>query len=307
MKVSVIIPAYNAENFLAGTIESALAQETDFPFEVVVLDDGSSDGTRDVMDSYGDRIRSIKQSNQGVSAARNNAIRAARGEYIALLDSDDYWKPGKLQAQVDLFESRPDENIGIVDTFTEIINHKGKVIEVLDRVKRGQAFKQLLAGNAINQPSSIMFPKRVFEDVGGFDSEVDGVEDYDFCLRVSHSYAIYTLEKIYCAWVHHEENTTRNFERQHAQSLKLRRKIRRMYPDDVDEAMYRRMVARSEAYFIPWFFRGGRYGRVLSMTARMLRNNPASIRHKSMLFAGLALLGPVGKRIHKAVGRDTRG
>lgn len=307
MKVSVVIPAYNAEKFLTKTIDSVLEQQTNFPFEIVVVNDGSTDGTQDILESYGDRIRAFNQSNQGVSAARNNAIRAAQGEFIALLDSDDYWKPGKLQAQVDFFEARPDEKIGIVDTFTEIVNHKGKVIEVLKRVKRGDAFKQFLAGNAINQPSSIMFPRKVFEDVGGFDSELNGVEDYDFCLRVSHSYAIYTVEEIYCGWVHHDENATMNFAKQYAQSLKLKDKIRRMFPDEVSEANHQRMIARSQAYFIPWFFRGGQYGKVLAMTAEMLRNDPGKIRHKAMLFAGLALLGPLGKRVHKSVGRDTRG
>lgn len=308
MRVSVVIPAYNAEKYICKALDSVLMQETNFPFEVIVVNNGSEDGTQRILDSYGDRIRTIHlHPNQGVSGGRTAGIEAAGGELIAPIDSDDYWKQGKLQAQVDFYDAHPDANIGIIDTFTEIVNHKGKVIEVLSRVKKGDSFKMFLHGNVLNQLSSMMFPKKVFEDVGGFDMELSGVEDYDFCLRVAHKYAVYTVEEVYCYWVHHDQNTTLRFQAQYSQSLKLKEKIRRLYPEEVSDSEYRRLLARSQAYFIPWFFRGGRYGKVLSMTKEMLRNDPGKIRHKSVLFAVLALLGPLGKTTHKLVARDTRG
>ncbi|MFW5734137.1 MAG: glycosyltransferase family 2 protein [Oceanidesulfovibrio sp.] len=307
MRVSVVIPAYNSEKFIHRALDSVLMQETNFPFEVIVVNNGSEDGTQEALDSYGDKIRTIRlHPNQGVSGGRAAGIEAAQGELIAPIDSDDYWKQGKLQAQVDFFDAHPDANIGILDTFTEIVNHKGKVIHVLDRVKKGNSFDMFLHGNALNQLSSMMFPKKVYEDIGGFDMELSGVEDYDFCLRVAQQYEVYTLEKVYCCWVHHDQNTTLRFQAQYAQSLKLKAKIRRLFPEDVSEDEYRRLLARSQAYFIPWFFRGGRYGKVLAMTAEMLRNDPKKIGHKSMLFAGLAMLGPLGTALHKTVGRDTR-
>lgn len=306
MKVSVVIPAYNAEKFVNQAVETVLAQETNFPFEVIVVDDGSTDNTAEVVrQKFGDRVRVISQDNRGVSGARNTGIEAAKGELIAMLDSDDYWLPGKLQAQVDFFDSHPDSNIGLMDTFTEIVNNQGKIIEVLDRVKHGESFKELLGHNIMNQPSSMMFPKKVFEAVGGFDRELEGVEDYEFSLRVARKYEIHTIEAVYCGWVHHSENVTLNFERQHAQSLKLRKKLYERYPE-VDEKEYKRLLAKSLMYFIPWYFRGGRYGDVIVMAVKMVRYDPSKITSKAMLFAMLACLGPVGRKLHRKVARDKR-
>ncbi|TVM29692.1 hypothetical protein DQK91_21890 [Oceanidesulfovibrio marinus] len=127
---------------------------------MIVVDDGSTDNTAEVVrQKFGDKVRVISQDNRGVSGARNTGIEAAKGELIAMLDSDDYWLPGKLQAQVDFFDSHPDSNIGLMDTFTEIVNNQGKIIEVLDRVKHGDSFKELLGHNIMNQPSPMMFPQ----------------------------------------------------------------------------------------------------------------------------------------------------
>lgn len=307
MRVSVVIPAYNAEKFIRRAVDSALAQQANFPFEVIVVDDGSTDGTAGLLESYGSAIRVLRQENKGVSAARNAGVAVAAGEFIALLDCDDYWKPGKLQAQVDFFEANASsDRIGVVDTFTEIVNHRGQVVEVLQRIKNGMVFKQLLARNIINQPSSAMIPKQVWDEVGGFDPAILCSEDYDFFLRVARKYEVYTVEEVYCVWVHHDANKTLRYEWQHAQSLELKQKMRAMFPDDVSEADYRRMIARTEAYYIPWYFRGGRYGQVLIMALRMLRHDPRRIKHRSLLFAVLALFGPLGRMVHKRVARDSR-
>src|SRR6476469_10004419 len=98
--VSVVIPAYNAERFLGEAIESVLAQGYAH-FELIVVDDGSSDRTAEVARSFGDRVRTIEQENSGVSAARNAGTRAAGGELLAFLDADDRWSPGWLERMVD--------------------------------------------------------------------------------------------------------------------------------------------------------------------------------------------------------------
>ena len=105
--VSVIIPTFNRCGFLGRAVDSVLEQ-TGPSFELIVVDDGSTDTTFDLLAGYGDRIEMIRQSNLGVSAARNAGIRSARGEYIALLDSDDYWLPGKLETQHAFFRERPE-------------------------------------------------------------------------------------------------------------------------------------------------------------------------------------------------------
>ena len=97
MKVSVIVPTYNNEATIAVALESIFAQRFQGGFEVIVVNDGSTDGTRAVLKEYGDRIRVVDQQNAGVAAARNTGIRAASGEYIALLDGDDTWTEDKLE------------------------------------------------------------------------------------------------------------------------------------------------------------------------------------------------------------------
>jgi len=105
--VSVIIPAYNAENWLSHAVDSALSQ-THPPREVIVIDDGSTDATRAVARGYGDRVVCIEQSNRGQAAARNAGLRAARGEFIAFLDADDYWRPDFLRTCVEFLSAHSD-------------------------------------------------------------------------------------------------------------------------------------------------------------------------------------------------------
>jgi glycosyltransferase involved in cell wall biosynthesis len=107
LTVSVAIPCYNAEPFLSETLGSVFAQT--YPvLEVIVVDDGSTDGSAAITEKFGSRVRVIRQKNQGESVARNRAIDEARGNWIALLDADDLWDPGKIAAQVDAIERRPE-------------------------------------------------------------------------------------------------------------------------------------------------------------------------------------------------------
>ena len=107
MKVSVVIPTYNDERTIAAAVESALAQRFEGVFEVIVVNDGSTDGTRAELAKFGDRIRLIAQDNAGVSTARNAGITAATGEYIALLDGDDTWTADKLAKTVSVLDHNP--------------------------------------------------------------------------------------------------------------------------------------------------------------------------------------------------------
>ena len=111
--VSVVIPSFNYARFLVDCVDSALAQT--YPHrEIIVVDDGSTDNTRQVLEHYGDKIVYIHQSNQGLSQARNTGIHAAKGEFIALLDSDDLWHPRKLELQIRCMKDHPE--IGLLAT-----------------------------------------------------------------------------------------------------------------------------------------------------------------------------------------------
>jgi glycosyltransferase involved in cell wall biosynthesis len=124
--VSVVIPAYNRERLIGAAIDSVLAQ-TYREVEVIVVDDGSKDRTCEVVERYGAPVRLVRQANGGAAAARNTGFRHARGEFVALLDSDDVWHPWKLEAQVRLLRARP--RVGMVWTNMTSINEQGDVLQ----------------------------------------------------------------------------------------------------------------------------------------------------------------------------------
>ena len=187
--ISVIIPAYNYARYLPEAIDSALAQT--YPLlEVIVVDDGSTDDTPAVLAAYGNRIRVIRQQNLGVSAARNAGISAARGEYVALLDADDVWQPAKIETQMALFDSDP--SLGLVHCGAESFDEQGRTIHFWREGMQGRvAIDILRLEPVIAAPSSnIVTPKRVAEEVGGFDTRMSGTEDWDFSYRVAARYEI---------------------------------------------------------------------------------------------------------------------
>lgn len=171
-RISVVIPAYNAERTIIRTLESVFAQ-TFPPHEIIVVDDGSQDRTAEVVSQLAPRVRLIRQGNAGPAAARNHGIREATGEWIALLDSDDTWLPEKLQRQAR--ELRPD--VALVHCY---------IVEAVDEVDAELDFETLWRGNRIGT-SSVILSKSAFNAVGGFneDRRMMGVEDYNLWLRLA--------------------------------------------------------------------------------------------------------------------------
>lgn len=190
MNVSVIIPTYNYARFLREAIDSALAQ-TRPALEVIVVDDGSTDGTRELLAEYGERIRVLSQQNQGVAAARNAGIGAANGEYLAFLDSDDAWYPRKLELQMLRFEQEP--QLGLVHCGAEIIDAEGRTLDTTTGGMEGDVAEAMLRLDReviMPQGSSIVVPKRIAMDLGGFDVRLPPSEDWDFCYRLATRYSI---------------------------------------------------------------------------------------------------------------------
>jgi len=185
--ISVVMPAYNYGRFIRDAIDSVLAQ-TYAAHEIIVVDDGSTDDTQQVLAEYGDRIRVITQTNQGVSAARNAGIAAARGEYIAFLDSDDIMRARKLECDVARFERDP--GLGLVHCGAESFDNTGRTISVSLTGMEGWIAPDLLAldREVIAAPGSIAVPKRVAEEIGGFDVRLQPSEDWDFCYRIAVRY-----------------------------------------------------------------------------------------------------------------------
>ncbi len=192
-KVSVVIPTYNRLPMLKEAVDSVLAQSFE-DMELIVVDDGSADGTAEEMKRYGGRVKLIQHSqNKGVSAARNRGILHARGKYIAFLDSDDLWVKGKLRIQVSFLEDNPHYPICYTD---EIWIRRGKRVNpMLKHAKySGWIFEKCLP-LCIISPSSVMMRRTLFSKVGLFDEALPVCEDYDFWLRVSARFPIFFIDR----------------------------------------------------------------------------------------------------------------
>ena len=190
-RVSVIIPTYNRGWILEDAVDSVLGQ-TYTNFELIVVDDGSTDDTRVRLQPYGERIAYVHQANQGVSAARNTGLRLARGDLIALLDSDDLWKPAKLARQVAFFDAHPEDQICQTE---EVWIRRGKRVNPKNRHRKpsGWIFEPSLALCLVS-PSAVMLRRGLMEAMGGFDVSLPACEDYDLWLRISLRCPIHLIE-----------------------------------------------------------------------------------------------------------------
>ena len=181
--ISIVIPAYNQAQFLKLALDSCLAQSYK-PLEIVVVDDGSQDGTADVARRYGDPVRFIQQANQGTAAARNRGIEEARGDAIALLDHDDLFVPRKLELQAPLLQ-----NAALVYGGIEVFDSaSGRITSTY--LPPSNLDVQRLLGFETIPPQTFLFWKRVFLEAGGFDARLSGVDDWDFSIRAAARHAI---------------------------------------------------------------------------------------------------------------------
>lgn len=184
LSISVVIPAFNAERWIRDAIQSVLGQ-TEPPLECIVVDDGSTDRTGDEVRRFGGRVRLIRQSNAGVSAARNTGVEVAQADLVAFLDADDVWLPGKLAAQRRLFLTRPE--LGLVycayRLATEDLDPHGHLHYVApDRALRNTL---LLEPPIVWVSSTAVLPRHVLLEVGGFDEHLSTSADTDLAVRVA--------------------------------------------------------------------------------------------------------------------------
>ena len=191
MKISVVIPTFNRISLVARAIDSVLKQSLN-PYEIIVVDDGSDDGTSEMIQNKYKSIKLIQQQNNGVSAARNNGIKHAKGDWIALLDSDDEWTEKKLDNQVDRLIKTPEYDFCHTN---EIWIRNG--VRVNQRKKHekygGYIFDKCLDICRIS-PSSVLFRKNILDHVGWFDDQLPVCEDYDLWLRITAEYRILFID-----------------------------------------------------------------------------------------------------------------
>lgn len=179
--ISIIIPTHNRRAFLAEAITAALGQRG-VDKEVIVVDDGSTDGTAALLESFGTAVRHVLQPHRGVSAARNRGIRMAGGEWLAFLDSDDLWLEDKLLRQQEFMARHPELRICQTD---EVWLRNGQRLNPrrYHRKPRGDCFALLLE-RCLVSPSAVMLHRELLAEVGLFDETLPACEDYDLWLRI---------------------------------------------------------------------------------------------------------------------------
>ena len=193
-RISAIIPTFNRAHLLPRAVDSILSQTLP-PHSVILVDDGSTDGTEKLIKKNYPEIKYLKQDNLGVSAARNAGITATSCEWLAFLDSDDEWLPEKLARQMEVLNLAPAMKICHSD---EIWIRNGKRVNPLKKHSKsgGWMFKKALPICCIS-PSSAMIHRSVFDNVGLFEESLPACEDYDLWLRVTSSYPVlYISEKL---------------------------------------------------------------------------------------------------------------
>ena len=207
--ISVIIPAFNRAWCLETTLQSVWNQ-TFRNFEVIVVDDGSTDSTPALLGGFPEVRVHRWEDNRGVSAARNQGIRMARGEWICFLDSDDRWVEHKLQVQMDWMQAHPDCRACYTD---EIWIRKGVRVNPKNKHRKysGSIFRQCLP-LCIISPSSILMRASVLETVGGFDTDLAACEDYDLWLRLTSRYPVdFVSEKLIIKTGGHADQLSQKF------------------------------------------------------------------------------------------------
>jgi len=188
--VSVVIPAYNSAATLQNAVRSALDQTLP-PAQIIVVDDGSTDHTADVARSFGSAVLYLRQARAGASAARNAGIHAARHTWVALLDADDRWRPGKLEAQAAALRNRPDARWAFCDA--RIVDEAGSPVREWSFPSGIETAQQLLETSFLYNPvagssSGVVIRRDCLAKAGLFDSRLAAVEDLDLWMRLAGRY-----------------------------------------------------------------------------------------------------------------------
>lgn len=208
-RISVIIPAFNRAALLPRALDSVLAQQY-AAHEIIVVDDGSSDDTTALLRRRYPGVTCIRQPRQGVSAARNTGIRAASGDWLAFLDSDDAWLPHKLQRLCAALQAAPDYRIAHSD---EIWIRHGRRVNAMNKHRKygGMIFPHTLRLCTIS-PSAVMIARTLLAQVGLFDEELPACEDYDMWLRIcSRHPVLYVDEPLICKYGGHHDQLSKKY------------------------------------------------------------------------------------------------
>lgn len=272
--VSVVMPAYNVAWCIGRAVDSVLAQ--DFrACELIVVNDGSTDGTRALLEGYGAAITVINQENRGMSAARNTGIRRARGTYVAFLDADDWWLAGKLSRQVDLMHGRPE--IGFSSTTVRVEDDDGRLLN-LWRCPNGstEILATLFAQNAAiaGGCSAVMARRDLLDRVGLFDESLRGFEDPDLWMRLAAVSGYACIDETLAVILRREQSVSRNLDSMRVAALRSMRKNRALLPPGLRGRFWRSCLAGVYTDYAKPAYRAGRLGLAYADTLHALMLSP---------------------------------
>ena len=294
-KVTVIIPSYNYGHFLGEAIQSVLDQSLQ-EWELIVVDDGSTDNTREVVAAFvAPRIHYIHQQNRGNPAARNAALRLAKGEYVAFLDADDVWFPEKLKRQVAQLDSLP-PTVGLVYSDVYLFNNEdGTIIRRFMQGRRppqGRILRELLdtEGWFISDTGSLI-RREVFQRVGLYDESLWWYEDWEMWVRIAATYEVAAMDEPVARCRRHSANLSKAPEGMYRHGQTARRKVMASYPLSRQErrALQHNIAHHEYLYGIDQL-RLGERGEAWQAFRRSLRLRPGE--RKTYIHLGLPLLSP---------------
>ena len=254
--VSVIIPCYNAEQSITGTLLSVLLQNHQ-NFEVIVVDDGSTDGSEAAIEhimenaSNGNKIKLISQNNQGVSVARNQGVANSSGNYLAFLDADDLWHHEKLSTHLHYMNNHP--QVGVSFARVQFMNSEGKVLQRTSSLPLGkQDAAAMFAENPTTTTSNLFMRRSVFEQAGGFDETMQFAEDQEFLIRILHEteYEVTGIDPVLTYYRASENGLSSKLPEMEAGWLHMVSRVKTYAPEFVKEqlspakALYYRYLAR---------------------------------------------------------------
>jgi glycosyltransferase involved in cell wall biosynthesis len=292
-RVSVVIPAYNAAWCVARAIDSVLAQ-TCGDYELVVVDDGSTDETASVVARYGDRVRFVRQANGGLSSARNAGIKAARGEYVAFLDADDWWMPQKLERQLALLRERPDAVF--CSTAARLVNPQSEPIgEWRCTRDAGSTLEAIFATNAHvpGSGSAVVARRQALVDAGGFDERLASLEDIDMWMRLASRGPFHCIDEPLAVILKRPGSMSRHLDVMRNAAIDVMNKNRHLLPPRKRGAFWRHAYAGMLTDYAKWEHREGRTREAVRHLAEVLLLAPFG---RGRLALGLLAAIVLGRR-----------
>ena len=295
--ISAVIPVYNGEQTIEETIASVLTQ-TVIDLEIIVVNDGSTDGTLEVISSIADdfpagtlreRLHIFSYPNAGLATSRNRGIEKATGEYIAFLDADDLWRQDKLELQLRSLQENP--QAAVAYSWTDFIDEESHFLRPGSHISAsGNVWKKLLQVNFIENGSNVLIRKTVFDRIGTFDPNLSTAADWEMWLRIARHFEFVTVEKVQVLYRFSPSSMSAKIRHQETECLQvLNRNFAAFSPDDLQ--LQRDCLANLYRYLIFRCFECDRYRQfgfaAIDFLLKVLYYDPKILYHKKLVLSVL--------------------